>query len=405
MNSQTEHIGDKGLKENEPKSFRSQLGPILFLAAIFFLNFMARIVLAPLMPAIEADLGVDHAEAGSFFLFLSVGYFVSVLFSGLLSSRMTHRKVITISAMAVGASLLTISLCNGLWALRTALFLLGMSAGIYIPSGIATLTSLVQPRHWGKALAIHELAPNVSFIVAPLLSETLMLWFSWQSVLVLLGCVSLGVGAAFSRFGRGGNFQGESLSFGVSRTLFSLPDFWIMIVLVSLGISGTLGIYTMLPLYLVTGHGMDRHWANTMLALSRTPGVAMAFVSGWVTDRFGPKPTLCSVFVLTGLLTVLLGMVSDSWVMVIIFLQGICASSFFPPGLTALSSIAPPRSRNVAVSLTLPVASMLGGGVIPMAIGLMGNAGFFSMSIILVGLLIFSGSILSIYLTASPENT
>jgi NNP family nitrate/nitrite transporter-like MFS transporter len=405
MNSQTEHIENKGLKENEPKSFRSQLGPILFLAAIFFLNFMARIVLAPLMPAIEADLGVDHAEAGSFFLFLSVGYFVSVLFSGLLSSRMTHRKVITISAMAVGASLLTISLCNGLWALRTALFLLGMSAGIYIPSGIATLTSLVQPRHWGKALAIHELAPNVSFIVAPLLSETLMLWFSWQSVLVLLGCVSLGVGAAFSRFGRGGNFQGESLSFGVSRTLFSLPDFWIMIVLVSLGISGTLGIYTMLPLYLVTGHGMDRHWANTMLALSRTPGVAMAFVSGWVTDRFGPKPTLCSVFVLTGLLTVLLGMVSDSWVMVIIFLQGICASSFFPPGLTALSSIAPPRSRNVAVSLTLPVASMLGGGVIPMAIGLMGNAGFFSISIIMVGLLIFSGSILSICLKASPENT
>jgi NNP family nitrate/nitrite transporter-like MFS transporter len=405
MNSQTERIENKGLKENEPKSFRSQLGPILFLAAIFFLNFMARIVLAPLMPAIEADLGVDHAEAGSFFLFLSVGYFVSVLFSGLLSSRMTHRKVITISAMAVGASLLTISLCNGLWALRTALFLLGMSAGIYIPSGIATLTSLVQPRHWGKALAIHELAPNVSFIVAPLLSETLMLWFSWQSVLVLLGCVSLGVGAAFSRFGRGGNFQGEPLSFGVSRTLFSLPDFWIMIVLVSLGISGTLGIYTMLPLYLVTGHGMDRHRANTMLALSRTPGVAMAFVSGWVTDRFGPKPTLCSVFVLTGLLTVLLGMVSDSWVMVIIFLQGICASSFFPPGLTALSSIAPPRSRNVAVSLTLPVASMLGGGVIPMAIGLMGDAGFFSMGIILVGLMIFSGSILSICLKASPENT
>ncbi len=105
MNSQTEHIENKGLKENESKPFRSQLGPILFLAAIFFLNFMARIVLAPLMPAIEADLGVDHAEAGSFFLLLSVGYFVSVLFSGLLSSRMTHRKVITISAMAVGASL------------------------------------------------------------------------------------------------------------------------------------------------------------------------------------------------------------------------------------------------------------------------------------------------------------
>ena len=74
---------------NGSQGLRPQLGPIIFLTAIFFLNFLARIVLAPLMPVIEADLGLDHAEAGSLFLLISAGYFVSLLGSGFLSSRVT----------------------------------------------------------------------------------------------------------------------------------------------------------------------------------------------------------------------------------------------------------------------------------------------------------------------------
>ena len=81
----------------ESPSFFSQLGPILFLTTIFFLNFIGRIVFAPLMPSIENNLGLDHTEAGSMFLLISLGYFISLLGSGFLSCRLTHRKTIIIS--------------------------------------------------------------------------------------------------------------------------------------------------------------------------------------------------------------------------------------------------------------------------------------------------------------------
>jgi len=71
---------------SESPSFFSQLGPILFLTTIFFLNFIGRIVFAPLMPSIENDLGLDHTEAGSIFLLISLGYFISLLGSGFVSS-------------------------------------------------------------------------------------------------------------------------------------------------------------------------------------------------------------------------------------------------------------------------------------------------------------------------------
>ena len=80
---------------------------------------------------------------------------------------------------------------------------LGMAAGLYLPSGIATLTTLVDMRHWGKAIAIHELAPNLSFVTAPLVAEAILAWFSWRLAFALLGIAALGLAAVFYRYGKG----------------------------------------------------------------------------------------------------------------------------------------------------------------------------------------------------------
>ena len=382
----------------ENVSFVSQLGPILFLTTIFFLNFVGRIVFAPLMPTIENDLGIGHTEAGTLFLLVSLGYFISLLLSGFLSCRISHRKVITISAVSVGIVLLAISLSSSLMEIRFGLFFLGIAAGIYLPSGIATLTSLISLKHWGKAIATHEMAPNLGFVMAPLLAEAFLAWFPWRGVIVFLGVSSMVMGVAFFFFGRGGEFSGEAPNFGSLKLFFTEPAFWIMAVLFSFGICSTLGIYTMLPLYLVTAQGVDRSRANTLVALSRISGVFMAFFAGWVSDRMGPKLTMFGVFLITGLLTILLGVVSDAWIVALVFLQPVLAVCFFPPGFAALSSIGPPNERNIAVSLTIPAAFVFGGGAIPIGIGMMADAGFFNLGIALTGGLILTGSLLALCL-------
>lgn len=383
---------------SESPSFFSQLVPILFLTTIFFLNFIGRIVFAPLMPSIENGLGLDHTEAGSMFLLISLGYFISLLSSGFLSSHLTHRRTIIVSALSVGMVLICTSFSNSLWSVRLSLLFLGLAAGIYLPSGITTLTSLISVKHWGKAIAIHELAPNLGFVVAPLLSELFMIWFSWRVVILFLGTGSILIGIAFTFFGRGGEFLGEAPNFGSLKTLFADPSFWIMTILFSFGICGTLGIYTMLPLYLVTEQGFDRSWANMLVAFSRISGVFMAFIAGWVSDRFGPKPTMSGVFLITGLMTIILSSVSDSWIVILVFLQPVMAVCFFPPGFAALASIGPPDARNIAVSLTIPAAFIFGAGAIPMGIGMMADAGFFNMGIASAGGLIITGSLLALFL-------
>jgi len=390
--------------ELEVSSLRSQIGPILFLAGIFFLNFLGRIILAPLLPTIEKDLGLDHAGAGSLFLLISSGYFVSLLGSGFVASRLMHKRTIIVSATAIGLALLVISSSNSLLGISMGLVLLGLAAGLYLPSGISTLTSLISPSQWGKALAIHELAPNLAFVAAPLLSEVLLRWFSWRGILAVMGIASMVAGMTFGRFGTGGKFPGDAPSVTSVRTILAKPAFWIMTILFSLAITGSLGVYAMLPLYLVTERSMDQYWANTLVAVSRVSGLGMAFLAGWATDRFGARKIMATVFLLTGTMTFLLGVTKGYWMVLIVFAQPMLAVCFFPAGFAALSCIGPSSSRNVAVSLTIPLAFLIGAGAIPAGLGIMADTVSFAFGFALVGVFILMGFLLSLTLQLPAEN-
>ena len=399
-------VNQSGNAEREPSSFRSQMAPLLFLAGIFLLNFLSRIVLAPLMPTVEKDLKIGHGEAGSLFFIISLGYCPMLLGSGFVSSRLNHRRTIILSSLAVGGAFLFVGFSDSLWGVRLGLLILGMAAGLYLPSGILTIIGLVKSKDFGKAIAIHELAPNLGFLIAPLLAEALLGWFSWREVLVFIGIASLIGGAVFVFWGKGGNSYGEAPNLRMMRSLLVDPSVLILIVLFSLALGMSSGVYSMMPLYLVSERGMDRTWANTLLGLSRVATLGIVLLSGWMTDRLGVKKNLKAVFLTAGLLTCMLGVAPGSWVIPIVFIQGMVATCFFPVGFAALSRVGSPSSKNVVLSLTLPVASLL-GGAIPVGIGLMGEMGFFSLGFTLLGGLILGGLLLIRYLklTDSPQSS
>jgi NNP family nitrate/nitrite transporter-like MFS transporter len=381
----------------------SLLGSLFLMTGIFVLNFMSRIIFSPLMPTIEKDLGIGHGEAGSLFLVVSAGYFVALIGSGFFSSRLTHKRTIVFSALAIGVALFVVSVNHTMWGLRFGLLAVGMAGGLYLPSGISTLTSLVRAQDWGKAIAIHEFGPSIGFVAAPLVSEALLTWLSWRHVLICLGMASISLGLIFARFGKGGRFPGESPRPDTLKILFGEPSFWIMVVLFSMGISGSLGVYTLLPLYLVTARGMDGSWANYLVALSRVSGLGITFVSGMITDRLGPRITMAGALMGTGLITLCLGVFPGIWMVVMVFLQPAFATSFFPPGFAALSRFGPQNVRNILVSFSVPAAFLMGGGAVPAGIGFLAERGFFSVGFCLVGVLIMSGLVLLHFLKLSDE--
>ncbi len=370
------------------------LMPILFITFIFFLNFTARIVFAPLLPTIENDLGLSHGEAGLFFFVLTVGYFVSLVGSGFVTARISHRTAIVVSSVLTGLVLLGISCAGAGWEVTLGMLALGLVTGLYLPSGIATVTNLVTPRQWGTALAIHELAPNFGFVLAPLIAEVFLLWFPWRGVLAVIGIAALLFGFSFARFGRGGEFTGEKPNFSSVSSLFRKPSFCVMIFLFCLGISSTVGVYSMLPLYLVNDHEIARTHANSLVSFSRVATLFIVFLGGWASDRFGTIRTMKVVFLVTGILTVSIGFAQSFWIYVVVILQPMMAVCFFPAGFAVLSTIVPPQQRSLVVSLAIPIGFLFGAGAIPTFLGVMGDAGCFKLAFIILGACIVSGSII-----------
>jgi NNP family nitrate/nitrite transporter-like MFS transporter len=365
---------------------RFPLFPIAFLTAIFYLNFGSRILLGPFLPVIEQELGLGHAGAGSLFLFIQIGYASGLLGSGFVSWRLTHRRTVVLSSIGVGLAMIALSRATSLVEMYLWLVMVGLTAGLYLPTGIATITELVEEPHWGKAMAVHELAPSLAYITAPLLAEALLTVTSWRNVLAIVGGGAVVLGVCFRFWGQGGTRQGDAPHLETVRRLVREPGLWVMACLFAMGVGASLGVYTMLPLFLVSEIGLGRAAANTVTGLSRLSSLAMTLVSGWLTDRVGHRRALTLSLVATGVITVGLGLLTGPVVTpLLVFCQAAAAVLFFPPAFAAISRLFPAQMRNLAISLSGMVATAVGAGLLPSAIGYLAEAASFSLAFVLVG--------------------
>ena len=368
---------------------------LLLLAGIFFFNFLARIFFAPLLPELERCLDLNHGQAGLFFLFISCGYFLALLGSGFVSTHIGHKKTILFSIAGILLSLALISSTPFTPFFRPGFFLLGASAGLYLPSAVATISALFPPARMGRAFGVHELAPNLAFVAAPLYVALLLPHFGWQQIVRLLMPMFLTIGVFYTFLGHDCGQKSAPPTLKLYGALLTIRPFWIMVLLFSVGIASTLGIYSILPTYLVSVHGFDEQQTNLLIAATRVPTVLAALAGGFVADRFGKRRTMGMVLAGSGLATIFLGQ-TLSLVKIAIWAQPIIAVCFFPAGFAMLSQIGPPQARSLVVSLTIPLAFVIGGGITPAIITRLADHGLFAEAITGTGLLILLSSLLAL---------
>lgn len=369
------------------KLFPFPLPPLLLLVGIFYLNFISRVILAPLLPVIEKDLGLGHGEAGSLFFYIAAGYASGLWLSGFISAYLNHRNTLILSTFLVGVMMIAVSASSSLGAIRFYLFLCGVMAGLYLPSALASLTDWVSKEHLGKAMSIHELAPNLGFITAPLLAEILLKILNWQGALTFVGAGAIVMGLLYLWWGgRRGTIKGTPPRLQSMYLIIKNPSFWVMAAFFLISIGSSLGSYTMMPLFLVTEIGMERGWANTLIGLSRVFGTIILFFSGIIIDSLGAKRGMTLFLSFTGFFMLFLGLIPGPFLTpFFLFLQTASAACLFPVGFTILSLIFSEELRSVGVSMVILVGFILGGGVVPSLLGHWAEAFSFSSGFTLLG--------------------
>ncbi len=374
---------------------RRGLPTILLLTFVFFSTFMARIIMSPLLPVIEGDLKINHAQAGMIFFFLSGGILVSSIASGFISYLFNIRHLVYTSVFGVGVSIASVYLARGIGEIYLLAFFIGLFAGLYLSAGITIITSLVENKSWGKAISIHELAPNLSFITAPFFAELMVRQFHWKVAMLVLAAISLTSGVLFVLFGKGGDFKGKGAPLSFTLELIRMPRFWFLATAFGLGVGSAMGVFSMLPLFLVKERGMEYNSANYLVGISRTTPLISAFLSGILVDRIGVKKTMMAVFLLCSLSTLFLAMLTGIPLIIAVLVQPFFAQAFFPAGFAALSNIAGPEKRPMVVGLTIPFGVLIGSGLFPVLIGLMGDRFAMGIGLIIVGVFLAFGSLIA----------
>lgn len=372
--------------------FKTALPYLLLFAGLFYVNFVSRVILSPLLAPLESEFGIGHASAGGLFFYVAGGMSLSMACSGFVAARLGHRRTVLVSTLLIGTAMLGVSQAPNYDVLRAALLAMGLSGGLYFPSAVSAITSLLDPRHWGKGISVHEMAPNMAFVTVPALAALVLGVLPWRNLFLIYGCLALAMALAFRLFGRGGDFPGQAPRASALREVVGNRSFPVLVTLFSLAVASSFGPYSMLPLYLTAERGWDLDTANALLTASRVAGPPMALATGFVVDRIGARRTAALSLLSSGSMTILLGPLSGLGLEAAVILQPTLSVCFFAAGVTAVSQVYSRRVRNVAVSLVVPIAVTIGSGATPTALGWFGDRGDFGTGFMILGVMIVAGA-------------
>ncbi len=376
-----------------PRPFRAVTGTVIFLTLLFFVGFVSRFIFSPLLPTISEDIPLTSGQAGALFFLGAIGGLAGSWSAGLISARFTHRGAIFTSVFGAAATLVAAHFAVSVWHLQAALIVLGFFAAVQVPSSVATITAMVRQEDWGKALSVQQLGPPLGLVASGLLAAVLLSWFSWQTTLLWIAGLCLLLGLLFIAFRGVGYFPGDPPSPRMVGPVVKLSSFWVMIFLFALAMGAQVGVFSMLPLYLTEERGMTIGAASAFLGLANIAPLGMVFVSGWITDRIGTKLSMTIFLFVAGVGIVFTGLLTGAAMLVSIVVVAAFAVGAFPPAFKALSNIVQPTFRSIATALCTPLAFILGGGLLPIAIGVMGQTYSFALGLVMVGAVIAVGSV------------
>jgi NNP family nitrate/nitrite transporter-like MFS transporter len=363
---------------------------ILFLLlfwSLWFLNFSTRTVLSPLLPIFEQELHITHALAGSIFLFLAVGYTSSLLISNWITPRIGFKKSIAIGFVVLIGALLCLVFTGTYWGLGVVAFLLGFGAGLYLPCALPLLTSTIHPDKWGKAIAFHETAASFSILAIPLLAAAALRFLHWKWLVVVLSGLCLAATVVFLIRSPDPRPKQEEKS-PFSR-VFRRRDFWIMATLWSFSAAGGLGLYNLIPLFLVNEKGIPLDLANSIFGLSRIGGLVVTFLAGFLIDRIGVKRVLLLSLLASGFSITGMALAETFTLLVIMLvLQATFMPVFFPAALVTISKMTTFSDRSAFAGATAAVGVIFGTGIAPTLLGMVADVWSFQAGMLVMGLLI-----------------
>ncbi len=358
---------------------------LFFIWFLWFLSFTTRAIFSPILPLLEDEFSVSHAAASSLFAFMALGYSLSLFAWGILGGRIGYKKSLAFCLIASALVFLAIPFVQTFPPLRLLSFLLGLAAGIYLPSSIPLITAYYHEKCWGKAIPIHDSAASFSIFASPFICLGLLTFLPWRGIFAFLGVLTLVSGSAVLFVGP--EVKIRKGGWNAFWSLIGKRSLWVMAFIWLFAATANMGLYFIFPLYLTKELQIHLESAHAIFGFSRLGGIAVAIAAAFIVDRVNLRNLIFFILLLTGLLTFSLIYRDLQWLKVLLFLQASIAVGFFPVAMVLISRIFKQEVQGQALGLIVTLGVIFGIGLGPYLLGLSGDLLSFRFGIGLLGIL------------------
>ncbi len=146
-----------------------RLLPLFVFWCLWFLSFLTRSSLSPILPLIEDSLSLSHGEAGGLITSYSMGYAVTLLITGRYVAVWGYKRTVVAGIVGIGVILISLQWAEHYFTFHVLFLLLGLASGTYIPSILSIITETYDPHQWGRAIGLHDSAASAAIFSAPII--------------------------------------------------------------------------------------------------------------------------------------------------------------------------------------------------------------------------------------------
>jgi len=273
-------------------------------------------LLAALLPLIKISLGLNYFQSGLLLAAYTVTSGLSQFPGGWISDHVRPQVVIGVGLGGIGLASLAVGLSPSYYPMLAIFIVMGIFAGGYHPSAVTLLSAYYAADKRGKVIALHMMGGSIGFALGPMLGGLIAGLVSWRYAFFAMAVPALvAVPLVLKKLSRR-NPEGRSREagktssaddYGVKRPPPRRPGILSVLrpiaIIISLAIliqllGGT--VMAFFPIYLVDILGVTPATASLLIGITRGGGILGSLFGGWLSDRWGRKPTIFMTLAATG---------------------------------------------------------------------------------------------------------
>jgi MFS family permease len=253
-----------------------------------FLSHFYQLCLPPLFLVLQQQFSVSFAELGIAVVLMAGTTAVLQTPLGFLVDRYGARRFLIGGTLIMSLSVSMMAFTTAYWQILVLSLISGIGNSVFHPCDYAILTGSISRERMGRSFALHSLAGNAGFALAPPVIVALLSIMGWRNVLFVVGCLGLPVIAAVvwqskiltDQLPKDTTVRGMTVrELLLDRTLFLFFLFFL------LGAMASGGVMAWLITVLHEIKGLDLVIASAALTAYMAGNSIGVLLGGWVADK------------------------------------------------------------------------------------------------------------------------